>query len=313
MERTQWQNKSTMQKLLVICGATATGKTAIGVHLAKMFDGELVSADSRQVYEGMDIGTGKDLKELKGVPLWMIDVVKPDEEYSVSHFTLQATAVIDDIQKRNKLPIIVGGTGFYIRALLHPFETLHVPPDNALRLALSDAPVAMLQKKLVSLDKNIFHAMNKSDQMNPRRLIRKIEIASGSSPRGPLGELQEDPLEKDDVLHIGLTAPLKELYRRIDVRVEKRVAQGMKVEIQTLLRSGYSWDLPSMHALGYIQWKDAVSEEEVITRWKYDEHAYARRQMTWLHKEKDIVWFDVATPRYQSLIEKLVREWYTKK
>ena len=302
-----------MQKLLVISGATATGKTAIGVHLAKMFDGELVSADSRQVYEGMDIGTGKDLKELKGVPLWMIDVVKPDEEYSVSHFTLQATAVIDDIQKRNKLPIIVGGTGFYIRALLHPFETLHVPPDGVLREELSDASIEVLQEILQSLDTHVFSAMNASDQMNPRRLIRKIEIASGSSPRGPLGELQGDLLEKDDVLHIGLTAPLKELYRRIDVRVEKRVAQGMKVEIQTLLRFGYSWDLPSMHALGYIQWKDAASEEEAITRWKYDEHAYARRQMTWLHKEKDIVWLDVVNSQFKDSIEKLVGEWYTKK
>ena len=297
-----------MQKLLVISGATATGKTALGVRLAKLFDGELVSADSRQVYKGMDIGTGKDVKELEGVPFWMIDVVKPDEEYSVSHYALQATTVIDDIQKRKKLPIIVGGTGFYIRALLYPFETLHVPPNNTLRLALSDASVTMLQKKLVSLDKNIFHAMNKSDQMNPRRLIRKIEI----SLRGPLGELRERG-EEQDILHIGLNVSLEELYRRIDARVEKRVKQGVKVEIQTLLDRGYSWDMHSMHALGYIQWKDAVSDVEAIARWKHDEYAYARRQMTWFNKEKNIIWFDISTSDYRASIEKLVREWYTKK
>jgi len=297
-----------MQKLLVICGATATGKTAIGVQLAKKFDGELVSADSRQVYKGMDIGTGKDVKELEGVPLWMIDVVKPDEEYSVSHFTRQATAVIDDIQKRNKLPILVGGTGFYIRALLYPFETLHVPPDSTLRKELSHVSVEVLQEMLRLLDTDGFSKMNESDQMNPRRLIRKIEISS----RGPLGEHRERRAE-ENVLSIGLTAPLKELYRRIDVRVEKRMAQGMKAEIQTLKDHGYSWDLPSMHALGYIQWKDAVSDEEAIARWKYDEHAYARRQMTWLHKEKDIVWFDVTNSQFKHSIEKLVGEWYTKK
>lgn len=290
------------QKLLIIGGATATGKTAVGVKLANLFDGELVSADSRQVYTGMDIGTGKDLKEVADIPLWMIDVVKPDEEFSVSHYARLATAAIADIRKRKKLPIVVGGTGFYINALIRPFDTLDVPPNMTLRKKLNVLSVENLQKLI---DKRELEAMNHSDRMNPRRLIRKIEIGAYSiTPRSG---------KEQDVLFIGLTASFKELYQRIDKRVDKRVSQGIKDEIQTLLHKGYSWELPSMNTLGYTQWRDALSDEDAILKWKYGEHAYARRQMTWFRKVKDIVWFDRSNSRSMYLIEKLVREWYTKK
>lgn len=290
-----------MNKLLVLCGPTATGKTGLAVHLAKQFDAEIVSADSRQVYIGMDIGTGKDRSEMSGVPTWMIDVVRPDEEFSVSHYAKAATAAIADIRKRGKLPIVVGGTGLYIRSLIQGFDTIDIPPNQNLREKLNTLTVLELQAMLAA---SVFNAMNQSDKNNPRRLIRKIEIGLSGAARPSVRETQ-------DVLMIGLMAPMEELYRRIDMRVDKRVVQGVKGEIQTLLDQGYSWELPSMNTLGYKEWKHASSDSDAITRWKYDEHAYARRQMTWFRKMSNISWYDIGQKQFALLVEKQVRSWYT--
>lgn len=299
-----------MNKLLVICGPTATGKTRIAADLARKFDGELVSADSRQVYKDMDIGTGKDKSELGKVPLWMIDVVNPNEEFSVSHYVRLAKSAIADIRKRGKNPIVIGGTGFYINALIRPFDTLDVPPNFALREKLSNIGVEVLQTQLRLLDKTVFEKMNDSDKMNPRRLIRKIEIVSGSSARGPLAE-------EKNVLIIALTAPYKKLYRRIDTRVDMRVSQGITREIDGLLDRGYSWDLPAMNTLGYKQWRDVFTQnapiDDAIQKWKYDEHAYARRQMTWFRNMPDIEWFDVTDPEVSAQVTRKVWAWYTQK
>ncbi|MEK7801731.1 MAG: tRNA (adenosine(37)-N6)-dimethylallyltransferase MiaA, partial [Pseudomonadota bacterium] len=273
-----------MNKLLVICGPTASGKTALAVHLAKLFNGEIISADSRQVYIGMDIGTGKDTSELSGVPIWMIDVVRPDEEFSVSHYTREANAVMADIRKRGKIPLVVGGTGLYIKSLTQGFGTIDIPPNKRLRKKLNTATVSELQGMLTP---SVLDQMNQSDRNNPRRLIRKIEIAlSDTTKSGPV-------VEEQDLLCIGLMVSMEVLYRKIDERVEKRVAAGVKDEIQTLLQQGYSWNMPSMNTLGYKEWKHASSDDDAITRWKFDEHAYARRQMTWIRKMHAVFWFDV--------------------
>lgn len=297
-----------------------------------------MSADSRQVYKGMDIGTGKDVEgkiksqtlhvegifqdtthelipyELGDIPLWMVDVVQPDEEFSVSHYKALATTVIDSIIKRGRLPIIVGGTGLYTQSLIHPPDTLNIPRDPKLRKSLEHLLVRDLQKRLEVLAPTIFDAMNISDQNNPRRLIRKIEIASFRQPSPSSLKNIRSSVKKsrNQVLHIGLTAPREELYRRIDRRVEKRVAQGIKEEIRILLQKGYSWDLPSMNTLGYKEWKNAVSDESAITRWKFDEHAYARRQMTWFRKQKGIIWFHITDEKFDEKVTQKVAAWYTK-
>ena len=157
-----------MGKILIVCGPTATGKTALASQLAKKFDGELISADSRQVYRGMDVVTGKDRPD---VPIWLYDVVNPDEEFSVSHWIKLARRAINDISKRGKLPIIVGGTGLYIHALLHPLETITIPPDRALREQLQEQSVKELQQMLTR------GSMNNSDWNNPRRLRNPDTIA----------------------------------------------------------------------------------------------------------------------------------------
>jgi len=265
-----------MDKLLVICGPTATGKTALAATLAKKFRGELISADSRQVYRGMEIVTGKDRPD---VPIWLYDVVNPDEEFSVSQWVHLALAAITDIQKRNKLPILVGGTGLYIHALLNPFETIDIPPDPRLRKKLQSMTVSQLQKMISRGD------MNQSDWNNPRRLIRKIEIAQSK----PVLKRQ---IQAYDYLLIGLSAPLPVLYQRIDKRLKNRIRAGLETEIASL-RKRYNQKLPSMSAIGL------------------NEHAYVRRQMTWFKKQPNIRWFSITESGYQADVTAKVGKWYT--
>lgn len=333
-----------MSKLLIICGPTATGKTEVAVSLAKQFDAELVAADSRQVYRGMDIATGKDLtgKEtietmrtdvsfrdvsyslvpyrFHDVPLWLYDIVAPSDPFSVAHYQQVARHVIANIQKAKKLPIVVGGTGLYIASLLDPLGSVVIPPNSALRKELSTQDVNGLQKRLQQEDPAVWSALNISDRQNPRRLIRKIEIALAKEQE------QSTPSHIWDVLLIGLTAPLATLYERIDTRVEERMGEGALIEIQTL-QSQYGWEAPAMSAFGYKEWRqwfetrdmaddmqkteDRSLKQRIVQQWKWDEHAYARRQMTWFKKRKDIHWFDVIHEHVSYDIENLVREWYT--
>jgi tRNA dimethylallyltransferase len=334
--------KQLNNKLLVICGPTATGKTALGFKLAKLFNGEIVSADSRQIYKGMDIGTGKDLPVVQptlsrlslslgrlslvpyvinSIPIWLYDVVNPDEDFSVSLYQKNAQKVIEDIHARGKLPIIIGGTGLYISALLGNLDLINIPRNIILRQQLDQEPVTKLQQRLHIEDKKVWEMLNSSDRNNPRRLIRKIEIAIYGKQKKIK---QINVLSKDrDILKIGLTAANSFLYNRIDSRVDSRVNQGIISEIKKLLNSGYHFDLPSMSALGYREWKqyfdqssvirDQSTVKKIIQQWKYDEHGYARRQLTWFRKQKDIAWFDISDDNFSAEVVRHVRSWYTKK
>lgn len=307
-----------MKKILVICGPTATGKTTLGLHLARKFKGEIISADSRQVYRGMDIATGKDIEkgkwvkghwEVEGIPLWLLDVVEPNQEFSVALWIDLAQKKIKDLWQRGKLPLLVGGTGFYLKGLIDGIETLGVEADWELRMRLEDLSVEKLFDLLSRVDPVKAASLNTSDRQNPRRLIRAIEIANTKIEK-PLRKL-----EKTDCLWLGLRTSLEKLYKRIDSRVEERVEEGVEKEIKRLVEKGYSWSLPSMSALGYREWQayfeGDVSKEEVIQKWKFDEHGYARRQMTWFKKEKRIKWFEIDSPRFKGEVEKLVKSWYT--
>ncbi len=265
-----------MNRLLVICGPTATGKTALAATLAKKFNGELISADSRQVYKEMDLVTGKDRPD---VPIWLYDIVNPDEEFSVSHWTKLANQKIADILERHKLPIVVGGSGLYIKALLYPFDTIDIPPNTALRARLYTLSVAELQAQTARGD------MNQSDWNNPRRLIRKIEIEKSK-------RIFQKKLQTFDYCLIGLTASLPILDKRIDKRFKERLRQGMNKEVEVLVQK-YGREFPSMSAIGL------------------NEHAYVRRQMTWFKKQKDIHWFDVTDQKFPDNIAELVAAWYT--
>ncbi len=308
-----------MNKLLVITGPTATGKTVLGLRLAKKYHGEILSADSRQVYKGMDIGTGKDINNFQftifnfkkqgeftygfydvgGVKVWGLDIVEPGYPFNVSDYVNYANAILGFVWEQGKLPIIVGGTGQYIKELLLPSETLHLPPDEKLREELNSFTVAQLQERLQRINGAKWEQMNQSDRQNSRRLIRAIEVATAGSDSVQSPTRQERGPEAD-ILLVGLTAPSPVLYERIDKRVEQRFTAGMEEERKKL--SGRK--LPN--TIGY--------RGETATEWKFAEHAYARRQMTYLkHQLPRIVWFDVTQDSWSAKLERQVGKWYTTK
>jgi len=322
-----------MNKLLVICGPTAAGKTSLAIRLAKKFsskgrpasgwNGELISADSRQVYQGMDIGTGKD--HPKTIKIHLIDVVKPNEEFSVAHYYRLAWKEIRRIWKKGKsrpkvedprrkasgLPILVGGTGFYIRAVVDGIETSGIPRNLEARAKAKDWSKEKLFAYLTKLDPEKAASMNWSDKNNPRRLIRAIEVAIF---RRENPSWQPPKHQKPDSLFIGLTASYKTLYQRIDERVEKRLKQRVEKEIKGLLDKGYTWEASALGGtMGYQEWQPFFegkkSKKEVIQRWKFNEHGYARRQMVWFKKNKRINWLEITKPGLEKKVVKLVKKW----
>lgn len=260
-----------MKKLLIITGPTATGKTALGLEAAKKFNGEILSADSRQVYKYMDIGTSKDLDNFE----WGINLVEPDQQFSVSDWVNYVHEVLKDIWKRKKLPIIVGGTGQYIKELLWPSETLHIPPNKELRR--KNYELCELQKILQEKNLGKWESMNNSDRNNPRRLVRAIEVAL--QPKKMLSLCSS--MTHNDTLIIGLTAPLEILEKRIGKRVEERMTAGMEKEREFLKK----YKLPK--TLGY--------NDETAQEWQIAELAYAKRQLDYMKKFlPKTIWFDIS-------------------
>ena len=339
-----------MNKLLVVCGPTATGKTALAIKLAKRFAGELVNADSRQVYRGMDIGTGKDLPAnpkfqilnseqilnskfqisnyqigyylVSGVPIWLLDVVWPDYRFSVADYIEVATPVIKNIWQRNKLPILVGGTGFYLQGLLEGVGTAGIAPDWSLRNRLEKLTVAQLQKQAERVNPDRFSRMNQSDRHNPRRLIRAIEVGSVGKENSRFIQSRGLGLVKEQVLWLGLTAPFKNLDQKITQRVEKRLGLGLKEEIEKLLKR-FDFDNSVLgETIAYRQWREYFQSpltqrdrvlDDVVSRWKRAERQYARRQITWFKKNKQINWFSVDKNGWLPMVVKKVNKWYIKK
>jgi tRNA dimethylallyltransferase len=324
-----------MRRLLLIVGPTATGKTRLALHLSKKCNGEILSADSRQVYKGMDIGTGKDvpgnfiaqISELRfnrqnipfyanGTKIWGYDLVSPAEEFSVAHFLRMANLVIKDMWKRKKLPIVVGGTGLYLKGLTQPLEKVHIPPNTKLRADMKDRSVRVLTERLKRTNPDHLEKMNDSDRHNPRRLIRAIETSNylKSHPKA-LRNQPQNAIAAENVRWIGLRTAKGVLYRRIDERVTKRIQRGAENEVRKLLEKGYGFDMPAMSALGYIQWEPyfngKVKKPEVIKRWRLNEHAYARRQLTWFKKNKSINWFNATDSELYRKVVRDLRQWYS--
>lgn len=312
------------KKLIAIVGPTASGKTAVGVKLAKEFDGEIVSADSRQIFRGFDIGTGKDLAEYDGVEYHMIDICEPEEDFNLFKYLELARAAIEDIFSRGKVPIIVGGTGLYVQALVEGFrlQTCHpefisgsqnqemlkqVQHDKISREQLNNFTVEQLQEILQELDIKSYE--NLADKQNPHRLIRAIEKVQS-------GEIITKEKPDFEVLQIGLDWPREELNKRIDKRVDDRFQAGMLEEVEGLLKSGV--DSKWLLSLG-LEYKiitefligchsEAASRriseilrsaqddkiiavfEQMKSLLKLRSHQYAKRQMTWFKRFPEIVW-----------------------
>jgi len=340
-------------RILIICGPTATGKTALGLKLAKKFAGEIISADSRQVYKGMNVGTGKGFPVPKSkikykiskthiknkkykieyylfneIPVWLLDIITPNQKFSVAQWVRLAKKIIKDMWKREKLPIVVGGTGFWIKALVEGVDTLGIKPNWELRQQLSNETIEQLKKRLKKLNPQKFKQLNKSDKNNPRRLVRAIEIASQSQKSKVKSQKYNLKLKikNKNLLNIGLkTENYQLLYKRIDRRVDKRIKQGAQEEVEKLLKK-YSWSNSVLGTtIGYKQWQGFFRPkddqpmvdreknlEEVIKRWKFVEHAYARRQMTWFKAQKCISWFNINRKGWQEDVVEKVKKWYSK-
>lgn len=315
-----------MNKLLVILGPTATGKTDIAIDLSKKLMGEIVAADSRQVYRGLDLGTGKlPGKEVKfergdgfwivdGVKIYMYDVVIPTLRYHVAQYIRDANEVIKKIVKEKKLPIIVGGTGLYIKGLINGFSSLSIPEDSKLRKDLEKLEVEELVEKLIALSPTTYNKLNSSDKKNPRRIIRKIELLSNTKNQKNI--IDTPLLEKFNILKIGLTAPREILNKRIDQRVEKRITQGMIVEARNILKTGIEISRMKEFGLEYgmlaLYLEGKLSKEEFKEILKIKIHQYAKRQMTYFNTDETISWFDITEKDYQKKVENLVLDWYNK-
>jgi len=278
-----------LPKLIVILGPTASGKTGLAIKLAKKFNGEIVSADSRQVYKGMNIGTAKPTKkEMQGIPHYLLDVASPKRKFTVAQYRKLALEVINKIFKKDKLPILCGGTGFYIRAVVDGVTIPGVKPDWALRSDLNKLSTEELFKTLKKLDPQRAKTI---ERKNPRRLIRAIEIVMKTKRPVP-------PLEKKSlpypVLMIGIKRKKEELKNLIKKRFFKWLRQGLIKEVVNLKKSGLSWERIEDFGIHYrviAQYlQNKIGDKEMIENSIREIQNYAKRQMTWFKRDKRIHW-----------------------
>ncbi|MBI2037942.1 MAG: tRNA (adenosine(37)-N6)-dimethylallyltransferase MiaA [Candidatus Magasanikbacteria bacterium] len=291
-----------LPKIIVIVGPTASGKTDLGLLLAKKFNGEIISADSRQVYKKMDIGTAKPKGEwisgsyvVDGVPHYMMDIVEPDKDFSLADFKARAIKHIQDILQRNKLPIIVGGTGLYVWTIIDNLDIPKIKPDLQLRKNLEEKTLAELAAMLQEIDPE---SAKKIDLKNPRRVLRALEVAITSGESFFAQRTKSNPLF--EALQVGIEVSKEELNDRIDARVDKQITEGLVEETKQLAQIGYGWNLPSMSGIGYRQMgyyiKGEMTLEEAIATLKKDTKRYAKRQMTWFKRDKRIEWIKNTDP-----------------
>ena len=290
-----------MKKIIAIIGTTASGKSDLGIYLAQKLNGEVVSCDSRQVFKGLDLGSGKvSQEEQKMAVHHMLDVVEPGKTYSVAEFQKEAYKKIDDILSRGKLPILVGGTGLYVRSITDGYVFSEVAPNESVRKQLSSNTREELIEKLVSLGED----KNKISGLSPAHLVRRIEVKLSSEQKKP-----NSP--KYQVLKIGLTFPREELKKRIGQRIDVRLEQGMLDEVQGLLDNGVSPDfldnlgLEYRYISRYLLGK--ISRDEFYkSLWK-DTNSFAKRQMTWFKADKPI-WLCPNDPSWQQQALKLAQD-----
>ena len=294
-----------MNRIIAIVGPTATGKSSLAVELALALGGEIVSADSRQVYRYMDIGTAKQSRDDRARVLhYLIDIINPDEDFTLATYQELAFKAIADIQRRGKIALLVGGSGLYVRAVTGGLSIPKVAPDPELRRKLEERAVQEGHQALYSeLQKVDPAAAEKIDPRNARRVIRALEVCLTAGV--PFSQLKQSSPEVP-VLTIGLTIAREDLYKRIDSRVDDMIERGLVDEVKRLLDRGYSPELPAMSGLGYKQivahLAGETSLDEAIQRIKYETHRFARHQYAWFRpKDEQIHWFDIRNEPLESM------------
>ena len=302
-----------MDNLVVIVGPTAVGKSKLALRLAQIFKGEIVSADSRQVYRYMDIGTAKPSpEELSLIPHYLINIVNPDENFSLAQYQKLAYRAINDIQGCRKLALLVGGSGQYVWSAIEGWGVPQVPPDLEFRHSLEEKAAQRgkeeLYRELARVDPVAAQRIGPS---NVRRIIRALEVYRSTGV--PFSQLQQKKAPPFSVLMIGLTADRAELYRRIDLRVDAMMEQGLVAEMEKLLNMGYDPKLPAMSSIGYKQigmfLKGETTLVEAIQQIKFETHRFVRHQYAWFRlKDERITWFDIDSDNKDSKIIALVAQ-----
>lgn len=299
--------------LLVIVGPTGVGKTSLSLHLAGAFDGEVVSADSRSFYRGMDIGTAKPTPEERArVPHHLVDIAEPDETVGLAEYQDLAYTAIDGTRARGKLPLLVGGTGQYVQAVVEGWSIPRVPPHPDLReeleeTAQEESPYA-LHEWLKRLDPQ---AAEDIHPHNVRRVVRALEVCLVTGR--PISEQQGKEPPPYEVLQVGLTMDRELLYERVDRRLEGMMEAGLVEEVRQLLQEGYDWSLPAMSAVGYAEFKayfeGEATVDEVVAEVQSDLRRFIRHQYNWFSlDDAEIRWFDVTETTHEE-IERVVRGW----
>jgi len=285
-KKTRWEilnnlvNSLKKNKLIVVLGPTASGKSELAVRLAKQCNGEIISADSRQIYKEMDIGTGKiTSREAQGIPYHLLDIISPKKQFSVAEYKNLALNAIEKIYAKGKIPIICGGTGFYIRAIVDGLVIPEVEPDWELRKKLEKKTTEELFRELKKIDPN--RAKN-IDSKNRRRLIRAIEIIKKTGKPIPVLKFsaQGGSASGRDVLYVGIKKSLPEIKKSIDKRTDKMIKSGLEKEVKNLVKK-YGWTLVLKNTIGYSEWKNSQNKKEIIEAIKLHTFQYSKRQMTW--------------------------------
>ncbi|MEH7118260.1 tRNA (adenosine(37)-N6)-dimethylallyltransferase MiaA [Neobacillus vireti] len=286
------------QKLLVIIGPTAVGKTNLSIEMAKRYNGEIISGDSMQIYRGMDIGTAKiTTEEMQGIPHHLIDIKEPEENFSVAEFQQLVRAKINEIAGRGKLPIIVGGTGLYIQSVIYDYQFSDVPGDEVFRMELEERAKQIgneaLYTELQAVDPESAEQIHPN---NVRRVIRALEIfhLTGKTMQDYQSKQQPDLLY--DTALIGLTMDREMLYERINLRVDIMIEQGLLDEVKSLYQKGLR-EYQSIQAIGYKEIYDYldgnVTWDTAVSQLKQNSRRYAKRQLTWFRNKMDVQWFDM--------------------
>lgn len=306
-----------LPKLIVILGPTASGKTDLSIALAKKFNGEIISADSRQIFKKMDIGTAKPKGEwrwnglrktffVEDIPHHLIDFLDPGKVFTVAEFRDKALKYTKMAYQAGRLPIVIGGTGLYVSSVIDNYIIPRVSPNPKLRKSLSEKSNEELLHLLENLDPDSAKII---DRKNKRRIVRALEVCILSGDRFSNQRKKGDELF--NVLQIGIDISREELYQRINTRTEKMVQGGLIDEVKKLLRQKYSWNLSSMNSIGYKQlrgyFEGTLSLEEALELLKRDTRHFAKRQITWFRRDKRINWcHDVG--EINALVEKFLQE-----
>lgn len=291
-----------LPKLVVILGPTASGKTEWSLHLAKKFNAEIISADSRQVFKKMDIGTAKASGEWKregfsknyyvhDIPHHLVDFLNPGKTFTSAEFHDQAIKHTKMIHRKNKIPFVVGGTGMYIQALVDNFKMPRVAPNKKLRKSFEEKDTADLLELLRQVDPVSAEIL---DPHNKRRIIRALEVSILTGEPFSTQQKLGEPIF--DVLQIGIKFDKERVHQNIETRIENMVKQGLLAEIEALLKQKYSWELPSMSGIGYRQFKDYFEGkeklEDAVKKLKQETKRFAKKQMTWFKRDKRINWLE---------------------